>query len=226
MSIQHKSIPDSELHEPKGVATAANSTVYVGNGTGSGSWRKLAPTELSNMSATLTQSNRKLVSDGANGITSTYDSAYGVMAITNNTNGFTVTTASDVTLNTNTDYKILTGGGAPWAGESLFNITFSGDRLIVPVNGVYKIEVWTDLTSFPSTTAKIAVKYLINGTTYSTRKIQAKSNSAGDSGNLNGFGLISLNASDYIQLAVASSAAGSVIFNSFNSTLSLVRQLP
>lgn len=42
MSIQHKNIPDSELHEPKGVASALNRTVYAANGSGSGAWRRLS----------------------------------------------------------------------------------------------------------------------------------------------------------------------------------------
>ena len=38
MTVQHKLITGAELHEPKGVAAAANKTVYVANGSGSGVW--------------------------------------------------------------------------------------------------------------------------------------------------------------------------------------------
>lgn len=38
MSIEHKDIPDSERHEPKGASTALSGTVYVSDGAGSGSW--------------------------------------------------------------------------------------------------------------------------------------------------------------------------------------------
>lgn len=38
MTIQHNLITGSDLHEPKGVATAANKTVYVANGSASGAW--------------------------------------------------------------------------------------------------------------------------------------------------------------------------------------------
>ena len=38
MTIQHNLITGSDLHEPKGVAAAANKTVYVANGSGSGAW--------------------------------------------------------------------------------------------------------------------------------------------------------------------------------------------
>lgn len=36
--VQHSALPDSQLHEPKGVASAAAGKVYVANGSGSGSW--------------------------------------------------------------------------------------------------------------------------------------------------------------------------------------------
>lgn len=223
MTIQHKDIPDAEIHEPKGINTAPVSTSYVSTGTGTGSWRKITPSELEGFSANLSQTNQKLVSNGSGGITSIVDNAYGVMAITNNNIGFAVSAATDATLNTDTDYVILTGTGAPWASESLFNVTFNTNRLIAPVTGIYRVDMWTDLTSFPTNVAKVAIKHVKNGVTYSTRKVQAKSNSAGDSGNLNGFGIVPLIAGEYIQLAVASSAAGNIIFNSLNMTLTLIR---
>lgn len=37
--IQHKDIPDSERHEPKGISSASAETVYVANGSGSGEWK-------------------------------------------------------------------------------------------------------------------------------------------------------------------------------------------
>jgi hypothetical protein len=37
-TIEHKNISDAELHEPKGVASALEGTVYVADGDGSGAW--------------------------------------------------------------------------------------------------------------------------------------------------------------------------------------------
>ncbi len=42
MAIEHRNISDPDLHEPKGVATAAANTAYVANGSGSGTWRRMA----------------------------------------------------------------------------------------------------------------------------------------------------------------------------------------
>lgn len=39
--MQHKDIPDGQIHEPKGISTATEDSVYVANGTGSGTWVKV-----------------------------------------------------------------------------------------------------------------------------------------------------------------------------------------
>lgn len=36
--VEHVNIPDGEIHEPKGISTAALGKVYVADGAGSGSW--------------------------------------------------------------------------------------------------------------------------------------------------------------------------------------------
>ena len=45
-TIEHKDLPDSLLHEPKGASTAAVGTVYVPDGASSGSFQKLPITSL------------------------------------------------------------------------------------------------------------------------------------------------------------------------------------
>lgn len=44
--IEHSELPDNLLHEPKGASTAAAGTVYVADGAGSGSFKKLPTTSL------------------------------------------------------------------------------------------------------------------------------------------------------------------------------------
>jgi hypothetical protein len=46
-TVQHSAITDPNIHEPKGVAAATVNKVYVSNGTGSGTWKKLSPPQLS-----------------------------------------------------------------------------------------------------------------------------------------------------------------------------------
>ena len=39
MAVEHKTLTDPDLHEPKGVASASANYVYAANGTGSGNWK-------------------------------------------------------------------------------------------------------------------------------------------------------------------------------------------
>lgn len=55
---------DPNLHEPKGASTAASDKVYVADGSGSGSWVKLGPKSLSNLTTNGTAGQFVIV-DGA-----------------------------------------------------------------------------------------------------------------------------------------------------------------
>jgi len=193
MSIQHRDIPNAQLHEPKGINTALVDTLYLADGLGSGSWKTLG--------------------------------TYGSQVITNNAVGFPVTAAADATLNTTSQYTLLSGVGAPWTSENLFRMAFTTDRLTVSVTGIYLISLWMQLTGFPSNTARVALRYRVNGTgAFSTRKPQTKSDGVSDTEQITGFGLLALNAGDFLQLYVASDTTGSIVFNDANNTLQLVRQ--
>lgn len=225
MAIEHRLIPDADLHEPKGVIAAANHSVYKANGVGSGAWGRIDTSDFKNSIGDAGSTNKYMRSDGANGVALKTDHAHGVMAFTNNGANFAVTAAVDSTLATNSDYVLFTGAGAPWVSESLFGgMTFLTDRLIVPVTGVYRIDLWANIVSYPTNTAKIGAKYRVNGATFGPRNVVTKSNSAGDFGQLNGFGLASLNAGDYVQLYIASSATGNLIISNVNNLLQLVRE--
>lgn len=78
-SIQHNELPDNLLHEPKGASTAANGTVYIADGAGSGSFSKIpvssldiAPTAVEDFTATSIDSNVTLngasLTQSANGV--------------------------------------------------------------------------------------------------------------------------------------------------------------
>lgn len=45
-NVQHKDLPDSDLHEPKGVASATVGEVYVANGAGTGTWKGLTDSDM------------------------------------------------------------------------------------------------------------------------------------------------------------------------------------
>ena len=221
---QHVDITDPNIHEPKGVSSAPVNQVYVANGTGSGTWKKIDSASLKGLAGDGGVGNLRLLTDGTNGIKLITDSVYGSMTMTANTNAFTVAAAADATLNTNTDYVLYTGTGAPWAaGTEMYGVAFSTNRLTVATTGVYRIDLWATISGYPTNTSKISVKYRVNGTTFSARHPLSRSTAAADVGSVAGFGLLALNAGDYIQLYVASTAAGGLIMSDVNTTLELVR---
>lgn len=224
--IQHKDIPDSQRHEPKGIDSASIHQIYIANGTGSGSWSKVGSLNLVNLGGDSGVAGKIILTDGANGFTGKVFSSYGVMGITNNANNYVIgTAATDPNLQTNSEYTLFTGAGAPFVGENLYGTTFSVDRLTVSVSGVYEIRFWSNIGTFPSTSSKVGAKFRINGTTWSPRTVVAKSNSAGDFGHLNAFGLVTLNANDYVQLYVASTATGNLVMSNANLTVDLKRAI-
>lgn len=67
MTIQHKLIPEAQLHEPKGISTAAANKVYKSNGAASGSWEKISSAMLQSLTGDAGQADLKIITDGANG---------------------------------------------------------------------------------------------------------------------------------------------------------------
>ena len=222
MAIEHANIPEAGLHEPKGASTAAANRVYKSDGAGSGDWLQVDLNTLKGTATNSTPSGRYLVSDGSGGLDEVPAISYGSMVVTNNSTNFSVTAASDSTLATTSDYALYTGPGAPLASEVLSGVTFDTDRLTVPDTGVYKIDFWCQVGTFPTNTSTIAVRYRINGGTFSDRFPKVKSNSNNDTKQLFGFGLISLNAGDYIQIYFASTNTGNLLISQLNTTLTLV----
>ena len=68
MTIQHRLLTGSDLHEPKGVAAASSGQVYVANGSGSGTWTKLTVANV-NVTAITNGDVVKVVAGAATGVT-------------------------------------------------------------------------------------------------------------------------------------------------------------
>lgn len=132
----HKDLTGADLHEPKGVETAAVGRVYVSNGAGSGSWKKpglneIDPTGIPGLT-TFSVSARH---DNIN----TTKTAYAIMGRTGNvTTIFGVidaTVTTDVVLNVqkngSTPIATATVAAASTAGQS-FAITFTTPVSVVP----------------------------------------------------------------------------------------------
>lgn len=115
VDVLHKTLPDSELHEPKGVVSAANGMVYTATGQGSGNWKKVTPDMLTGVTGN-GQAGAALVLDGSGGFVAQSASAYyyGAALLTAAlpgqvdkavkfapTNNWTQTTSNNVTLSNN-----------------------------------------------------------------------------------------------------------------------------
>lgn len=61
--LQHKNLPESQLHEPKGASTANSGDVYVANGSGSGAWG-----QADTMGSTGAPAGGLLIADGSGGL--------------------------------------------------------------------------------------------------------------------------------------------------------------
>lgn len=76
MPVQHRTLPDSELHEPKGAALAPPNTVYVANGSGSGSFQRVPVTGLQGLNDP-NITDRRIVTAGGNGFKLAPDNVVG-----------------------------------------------------------------------------------------------------------------------------------------------------
>jgi len=86
-TIQHKDLPESVLHEPKGASTANAGDVYVSDGAGSGSWATVDA--IGSGTATAGQ---LLVADGSGG--TTYAQPHGWASYKDNASAQTFTTTA------------------------------------------------------------------------------------------------------------------------------------
>lgn len=83
-NVSHASLTGSQLHEPKGVTSAALGTVYVANGSGSGSWADVGTASFTGMVADFVAPvapSGWLECDGTVISTTTFSSLYAVMSI-------------------------------------------------------------------------------------------------------------------------------------------------
>lgn len=223
MAVQHRTLPEAQLHEPKGVSTAPLNSLYVADGVGSGIWKKPTLDVIAGFTGDGGSSNLRLLTNGSGGIRAALDSAYGTMGISNNSSVLTFTSAADPNLISNADYIAVTGAGGPWAAENMSGVTFSIDKLVAPVAGVYKAETWIGIGGFPTETAKVGFKFRINTGAYSVRRALVRSTGAQAVGNASLFETFSLNAGDSVQLVAASSASGGYVFENIGFTLSLIK---
>lgn len=126
-NVQHATLPEAELHEPKGVSTAAADSFYVADGAGSGAWKR----RVYKYSAALTP--------------------VAVATVTCAEQSFTVTGVV-----ASTDYILNVEGPAPTAGTGIVGFRITADNTVginfvnptggnlTPAAGTYVFTIWRD----------------------------------------------------------------------------------
>lgn len=125
-NVAHSTLTGSELHEPKGVDSAALGTVYVADGAGSGNWNSISTSSFTGMIADFASPVAPtgwLELDGSTISTSTYSGLFAVMSITSagtRTNGIDVVSSIASTANFRAGYYIFGTGIA--AGTTILSV--------------------------------------------------------------------------------------------------------
>lgn len=137
MTVQHNVITDPNIHEPKGVASAASGKVYKADGTGSGSW--VYP--LTGLDTAL--QHQVFKSDGSGSGTWIYPPAKGHAEIYINSGSVahTLGSASSFT---------LLNPSAQWTAsgyEDILTVTPASGNINLVLAGHYKIDFWCNFTT-------------------------------------------------------------------------------
>jgi hypothetical protein len=200
MTIQHKLITDPDIHEPKGVAASTANKVYVADGAGSGTWKKLSPPQLSGLTTNGTAGDTITVDGSGNFVFA--GAPHGAVNFYNLASPYTLTYPSTFTKLAPT----TTAGGVPaqFTEATTARLTYTGSDT-VPVSITYSVSL--DQTS--GTNRDIVVAVAKNGTVvngYSVLTVQSSQihNTAGTA-------TINLATNDYVEIfAINTGATGNI----------------
>lgn len=137
-NVSHSTLTGADLHEPKGVSGAASGTVYIANGSGSGSWGSIATSlNFTGMIAdfvTPTAPTGWLECTGAAVSRTTYSDLFTVQTIQQSgtrTSGSAVITGLSSTTNIKSGYKV--GGTGITNGSTVVSVD-SGSQITISAN--------------------------------------------------------------------------------------------
>jgi hypothetical protein len=190
----HSNLTDPDIHEPKGISSAAAGTVYVANGAGSGRWLS----------------------------THSYGNLH--IDVNSTANSVSLPAALDATFNTNTDYRKVNAAGMWQAGDaSNITLSPSNGEIVITQAGAYNICFWTTYQIATASARKLAWKYAINGV-LSTLKIIDTTDGAGNIYSISASAIIdNLSVGDKISIYAACSAAETLVITDANIYAVLVK---
>jgi hypothetical protein len=188
-NVSHASLTGANLHEPKGVASATANKVYVSDGSGSGTWQKVAPTQLAGVT-TNGAANQIVSVDGAGNFIFS-GAPHGQIDF--------FSTSSPYTLSYPASYTKLapttTAGGVPseFTEGTTARLTYTGTDT-VPISFTYSLSV--DQTV--GTVRNIVVAIFKNGVITNGRSIASVN--SGTISNIAGTNVINATTNDYFEL--------------------------
>lgn len=208
MAIEHRNLPESGLHEPKGVSGAPSKRVYRSNGTGSGSWAQVDSDTLAGTINNASAEGLGVVTDGAGGLKAQPPAAgsFGSLNLTGNTVVISVPAAVDPTLNTISDYVEITLAFT-FAAVQRFNT--GSNYLEIIDSGNYLIDFWANVeTALQQNT--VGFKFEKNGS-FVPRAPKTYMSAAGEVYNISGNGIHDFVTGDRVKLYVASVKATNIL---------------
>jgi hypothetical protein len=188
-NVSHASLTGANLHEPKGADTATANKVYVSNGSGSGTWQKLAPPQLAGLS-TNGAANQVIAVDGT-GSFLFIGSPHGQIDFFN--------IASPYTLSYPASYTKLapttTAGGVPsdFTETTTARLTYTGTDT-VPISFTYSLSVDQSAAS----SRNIVVAIFKNGTITNGRSVSTVSKDV--ISNIVGTNVVNAATNDYFEV--------------------------
>lgn len=211
-TVAHSTLTGAELHEPKGADSAASSTVYVANGTGSGSFQKLPQIALSGISTA--QGEGKFVATNNSGgfqlLSAAHGSIYHYSVPTATQNGaLIVSTGRKIDVTT-------TAKGTPVLFTEGTNgrLTYTGTDTI-DIDIVYNICFDTSTSN-----ATNALFYIKKNTTPQTGSYSYVTSKTGEIAQASNHADITMNNGDYVELWAASDSGDYFFLNVY--TMSIV----
>jgi hypothetical protein len=199
MTIQHNTITDPDIHEPKGAASAASGKVYVADGAGSGAWSY----PLTGLDTALT--GQVFQSNGSGNGTWVYPPAKAHAEI------YMTTGTTTHTLSAGSAYTLLNPGTEWTAGDtSVLTSTPSNGTITLVQAGTYYIDFWINFT-----TAAIAsgsaynFKYALNGSVGTRKSVVTKPTNGADKLTLASSGLVTATAGQTVSIFVAGDGTSS-----------------
>lgn len=205
-NINHEVIADPYIHEPKGVASALADKVYVSNGTGSGTWKKLSPSSLAGITG--------------NGTVGTFLSIDGtgnfvfLPAPHGQCDFFDATLAAPYTLAATSTYQKLAPTTTAQGSPALFTegtnarLTYTGvDSVSMAIN--YNLSLNIGSSAKDVTIAVYKNGAIVNGRTVSTTSSSTKIN-------MSGMTIVEMATNDYVEVYAKISANDTINVYGFN----------